>query len=114
MRISDCSSTCALPISQREPQTAADSSREYAQVRFVFEDDGLDFAWRRRFERAQAVGQCQRIGDHPERCQHLLHLLARSAERRVGNEWFSTSSSRWSPYHLKKNQKSHKQHKLTK
>src|SRR3546814_13729410 len=29
----------------------------------------------------------------------------RSEERRVGKEWFSTSSSRWSPYHYKKKNK---------
>src|SRR3546814_15743594 len=30
---------------------------------------------------------------------HENVTLTRSAERRVGNEWFSTCRSRWSPYH---------------
>src|SRR3546814_19417004 len=29
---------------------------------------------------------------------------SRSEERRVGKEWVSTCRSRWSPYHIKKNQ----------
>src|SRR3546814_12201435 len=33
------------------------------------------------------------------RAQTEGDLAARSEERRVGKEWFSTCSSRWSPYH---------------
>src|SRR3546814_21054745 len=31
--------------------------------------------------------------------EFFAHIKTRSEERRVGNEWVSTCSSRWSPYH---------------
>src|SRR3546814_5552060 len=34
--------------------------------------------------------------------ERLLHMAARSEERRVGKECVSTCRSRWSPYHSKK------------
>src|SRR3546814_17483372 len=39
-----------------------------------------------------------------------LALPLRSEERRVGKECVSTSMSRWSPVHLKKNKKTKKEH----
>src|SRR3546814_14682532 len=39
---------------------------------------------------------------------HFVGAVARSEERRVGNECVSTCRSRWSPYHEKKNKIEHK------
>src|SRR3546814_11224891 len=41
----------------------------------------------------------------------FIRLLLRSEESRIGKEVFRTFSSRWSPYHYKKNNKTIKNHR---
>src|SRR3546814_5035371 len=48
---------------------------------------------------AGQVGAVERALLADKDCAEILHLVARSEERRVGKECVSTCSSRWSPYH---------------
>src|SRR3546814_20819024 len=113
MRISDWSSTCALPIYRRR------LVRRYAIIRIA----GARAECRSGLERA---GQARRaviirharlkmavlipereidlvLGIVLERQLLAIQTAARSEERRVGKECVSKCRSRWSPYHYKKN-----------
>src|SRR3546814_3430892 len=81
MRISDWSSTCALPILLKDIASGeGDLTRR------------LDYA--RQDELGELAGWFNRFLDK------LQPIIAdRSEERRVGKECVSTCRSRWSPYH---------------
>src|SRR3546814_14137051 len=54
---------------------------------------------------ARALSRCAALSDVRADRGLPVDLSGRSEERRVGKECFSTCSSRWSPYHSKKNKK---------
>src|SRR3546814_9550141 len=105
MRISDWSSTCALPISAHHGQVRGSIGR----LGFLdhVTDRGTTLVDRRGVDDAVLVGLVVRHFFHGNGTGTLClgqfsHLsqraLARSEERRVGKECVSTCRSRWSPY----------------
>src|SRR3546814_19138672 len=86
--------------------------RDTARARLMRE--GLTHMMEIRLARIEA-GSVRPFGRHRQmdvgmigvgmECQHIgmVPLEQRSEERRVGKECVSTCSSRWSPYHYKKN-----------
>src|SRR3546814_2869406 len=87
MRISDWSSDVC----------SSDLARHAVDVADLAQEPGLSFT-HDLYEpacpgRHHGNARSQRL----ERAQ--AERLVRSAERRVGKEWFSTCRSRWSPYH---------------
>src|SRR3546814_11677136 len=99
MRISDWSSTCALPICEEVGRHLP--RRELREV----DDDRLA---RPRRCAATPVKQHPPLGSLEAAAAHVvavilrLALAGRSEERRVGKECVSTCRSRWSPHHKKK------------
>src|SRR3546814_11679807 len=94
MRISDWSSTCALPIFQRIIRIDQRQMRAAAleQGREQRSEMPVDLLERRQQPRAALAVE---IADRP------AQPVDRSDERRVGKECVSTCRSRWSPYHEK-------------
>src|SRR3546814_16146258 len=121
MRISDWSSTCALPIFlqangltsfnlnrnlndivQREPQqTVQDLYRFVGGVEGHFDLAGERWTWDVSYNSGR-VRNNSRV------------TYVRSEERRVGKECVSTCRSRWSPYILHKNTNTYIQRKKAK
>src|SRR3546814_19098585 len=107
MRISDWSSdVCSSDLRAAASATtagrgcaAASADRSLRRIRrFRAAGEGA----RRTFPDAEQ--QSRRRGDH---LSLPLGSQRRSEERRVGQECVSTCSSRWSPYHYKKNTTQH-------
>src|SRR3546814_14882768 len=89
MRISDWSSTCALPILFATASTSAWATRNSSRICFACSQAALlassDQPW-------VSASSCAR---------------PRSEERRVGKECVSTCRSRWSPSHQNKKPQTH-------
>src|SRR3546814_2134525 len=95
MRISDWSSTCALPISCRDLIVLVRKGDLLLALVGDVErgDDGVVLSRQQARDDAVPVLHDEfALGRHA-----LAHL--RSEERRVGKECVSTFRSRWSPYH---------------
>src|SRR3546814_14780939 len=97
MRISDWSSdVCSSDLGGNGPAREAEiiiiSGNAFGAqiIAFAF------FELRQRYGRIDVVKS-----DHAPAI--ILHHFSRSEERRVGKECVSTCSSRWAPYHKKKN-----------
>src|SRR3546814_15168620 len=90
MRISDWSSTCALPIS-------ASTNEEQAITPTPLRSENFNFAKAAFISPPSVVHHTLRCG-RPD----LSQTNSRSEERRVGKECVSTCRSRGSPYHTKK------------
>src|SRR3546814_7223642 len=92
MRISDWSSTCALPILLGMAFTHLRIAQDQRIAQQLVQGNAL-------------VGQQRMAGGnrHHERIAPSGHgddaIAYRSEERRVGKECVSTGRSRWSPYH---------------
>src|SRR3546814_9783861 len=90
--------TCALPIFQafggKELQhVAAAHEVDRADLRDDILGDQVDHLVEPRLARAAALHQVAQQTEQPARTRP-----ARSEGRRVGNEWVSKCSTRWSPY----------------
>src|SRR3546814_18428768 len=96
MRISDWSSTCALPISRSRKRPRADkpSSEDEAEV----VRHSASAAPRIESIRSNDATHVKMREKYP-----WLQRASRTEERRVGKECVSTCRSRWSPYNQKKN-----------
>src|SRR3546814_3744786 len=88
MRISDWSSTCALPISRK-----LDADRT-AQKRLLSSNAAL-----LRARELYYVDEVRWADSEWRTATATLSDADRSEERRVGKECVSTCRSRWSPYH---------------
>src|SRR3546814_11497154 len=113
MRISDWSSdVCSSDlwwVAGRQPkhlaamcawEAANDYYREFAR------HGGILCTFIKNWYRMQVPPVQHGVGTRGYRSRVTGELVARSEERRVGQECVSTCSSRWSPYHSKKkNQK---------
>src|SRR3546814_7251955 len=83
--------TCALPISGIAPPSgAAEAIRRMPT---------LDIVWLAAAETIEGDMLAGICAATEEGGCNLICETARSEERRVGKECFSTSRSRWSPYH---------------
>src|SRR3546814_15311370 len=96
MRISDWSSdVCSSDLTRHHATVVATPDRAVGRQRIgAVAAIGIDG---RRGEGGRGRRMLQQAGEEPH--------AERSEERRVGKECVSTCRSRWSPYHLKKKQK---------
>src|SRR3546814_13943785 len=100
MRISDWSSTCALPISTgAAPEVVLLDLADLDSVAAAAEDvatrvDRLDILLNNAGVMAIPLRRTAQGHEAQPGTNHLGHF--RSAERRVGKEWVSTCRSRWS------------------
>src|SRR3546814_15805216 len=102
MRISDWSSTCALPISAPADQLAALGKQLAMHVAaanpLALDEGGIDpevVERERTIAREKAAGS----GKPADIVEKMVEGGVRSEERRGGKECVSTCRSRWSPDH---------------
>src|SRR3546814_13164325 len=97
MRISDWSSTCALPICWIDEQRTAIASEKMVLVCGTKGPDMKEKGGDDEDDVTPAPANSDPVDDE------VMHLdgyeIGRSEERRVGKECVSTCRSRWSPYH---------------
>src|SRR3546814_19035523 len=71
------------------------------QASYVYVADSAGFPYGTKSEREIEARVPALLGRLAERYRPRLIVIARSEERRVGEECVSTCRSRWSPYHYK-------------
>src|SRR3546814_18204179 len=102
MRISDWSSACALPISGGDIAFCQGITEPLRVISSIAEQD---FGLRKGLNHERGplvIAHLPFAQQHDQGPAMTIADRMRSEERRVGKEWVSTCSSRWSPYHLKK------------
>src|SRR3546814_3665574 len=104
MRISDWSSTCALPISSKAPQTVVQAAELHAQALEAVRQGRLSEALTLTEQAVELeprdVGYRMVLADlYLKNGRFRSAATSRSEERRVGKECVSTCRSRWSQYH---------------
>src|SRR3546814_15138501 len=79
---------------------------EMASMRGQLEQLNWQADLEKRSSQDQSGGNSTKVADPQEQAAYEAPM-GRSEERRVGKECVSTCRSRWSPYHYKKNKKTH-------
>src|SRR3546814_16454819 len=100
MRISDWSSdVCSSDLFIIGSGPGALLCRYFSGRRHLDAEDQLTLEWAGTYRHYHAAMMRTLPIGHPQPLHREMHRVARSEERRVGNECVRTCRSRWSPSH---------------